>query len=488
MSVFIANFVIGFKKDSVLLNLFGIGFIGGLILFSKLYIDQTFDGQAYHQEIIILLSKGWNPLYEVIDKANVQSIWVNHYPRAYETIAAVFYNLTQSITAVKFINVIFFVLSFLYPFLYFRDIKTQKKAFFIALIIALNPITLIQLMTNLIDGFLYSVSVITFFSYLLGKLNKRFYFDCLVGLLLLINVKFTGLIFGITMFGSVLIYLLLFDKTITQKVVFKKVVFTILLSFPFLFSPYVKNYVTKGHIFYPLMGINKIDFVNYYEPELIKDKGRLTKLFLSNFSSIGNRGDAHLKIPFTFTSNELQKVRNGAPHLGSFGVLWGGILILSLVYYSIYVFKARKRFKFSVFELIIIITILLMVFNKAGWWLRYTPYFWLTPLLLYLSLERYKSDTKYLTLLFGLVVINGLMVLVVSLGLRYSDSNLFKSKLMVLSKKDMPVLVDFKFFLGNKALFKEYKIKYTVGDSKTFVLPKQINDIVVIESYKNRDD
>ena len=482
LSLICVNLVIQFKKDTIKLNILAILLIIFLILISQLYIDLTFDGQSYHQEMIIQLTKGLNPVFEVIDKANVQSVWVNHYPKGYEIIAANFYGLTKRITSVKFINLMFLFLSFLYPFIYFKKEKTIGVAFILALIIAFNPVTLAQLMTNLIDGFLYRSTSIVFFSYLLTKTDKTFFFDFIIGILLLFNVKFTGLIFGFFLVGTLFSYSLVQYKLSHIKIDFKKVIFMILISVPFLFSPYIKNTVDKGHPFYPLMGDNKIDFVDYYVPDVLKDRGKISKLILSNFSSIGNRADTYIKIPFYFTLNELQKMRSGAPHAGSFGVWWGGIVLLTFIYYLWQVFKMTRKFKFSIFELIIALVILLMLMNKAGWWLRYTPYFWLTPLLLILSLMRYNQHMKFLKLFFYLVIFNGLFVLTVSLGLRYQDSMRFKKELISLSKSQKPIPIDFNAYLGNKSLFKEYKINYIESDSKYFVAPKKINDAVVIET------
>ena len=476
----LSNYCIGLKKDSILLN---VGFVICtilLILFSQFYIDLTFDGQAYHQEMMIQMSSGWNPVYELIDDANNQSIWLNHYSKGYEIIGAVFYKLLNNITYVKFINLIFLALSFLYPFNYFKEKISKKKALLIALIIAFNPVTLVQLMTNLIDGFLYSVTVITVFSYLLSKTSKAYFFDFIIGLILLMNIKFTGLVFGVALYGVILIYALFVEK-IKRVILLKKTLLIILIALPFLLTPYIKNFIEKGHPFYPLMGTDKIDFVEDYVPDVIKGKGRLEKIILTNFVSIGNRSDSKLKLPFTFSLNELQKMRNGAPRVGSFGVWWGGLLLFSFMYYFISVFQLRGRFKFSIYEAIICVIILLLLINKAGWWLRYTPYFWLIPILLFLSINQYKETKNGLKILFCLVFINGFLTLIVSLGLRYNDSKEFIYKLNSLKNIKNTIQVDFGAYLGNKALFKEHKIPFVERASKTFTAPEQFNNVVFIE-------
>ena len=476
-----SNFCIGFKKNAIFLNLVSIIIISFLIFLSQFYIDLTFDGQAYHQEMMIQMSNGWNPVYELIDKMNNQSLWVNHYSKGYEVIGAVFYSFLDSITSFKFINTLFLGLSFLYPFLYFRKKNKKNKAILIALIIALNPVVLIQIMTNLIDGFLYCVTIITIFSYLLSRTKKIYVIDFILGFLLLLNIKFTGVVFGIVLYGVILIYKLFIDKE-SIKQVLQRTTLIIIIAIPFLFSPYINNYLEKGHPLYPLMGINKVDFVDDYLPDVLKDRGKLEKLVFTNFVSIGNRGDSKLKIPFTFSLNELQKMRNGAPRVGSFGVWWGGILLVSFLYYFMSIYRIRDKFKLSIYEVIIGVMLLLLLLNKAGWWLRYTPYIWTTPLLLFLSVDRFKKQKIEFKLLFSLVLVNAALTLVVSLGLGYKYSKLFKEQLFCLKDIKTPIEVDFDAYLGNKALFKEFKIPFKEGSKKTFKVPKIFNNIVVIES------
>lgn len=484
LSLIFSNSIIGLKKDVILINFILLGFISLMIYLSKFYIDLTFDGQAYHQEIIIQLSNGWNPIYETIDNSNNQSLWVNHYPKSYEIIATIFYSITDRITGIKFLNLIILVLSFLYPFRYFSKKENFKNAIFIASIIALNPVLLTQLMTNLVDGFLYGLSVILIFSYLLSKREKKYYYDFVFGFLILINVKFTGLVFGFFILSIILLYEL-FTEKLNLVVLLKKIILLSFITIPFLVAPYLKNTISNGHPFYPVMGAGKVDFIDEYIPTVIKDKNKISRLILTNFASIGNRDDSQIKIPFTFSFNELQKLRNGAPRVGSFGVLWGGILLTSFFIYMISIYRLREKFKLSIYELYILVIFFLLLLNKGGWWLRYTPYFWLVPLFFLLSIKRYRNINLYLKGLFFMVAINGLLTLTISLGLRYFDSSKFISKLNGLKKNNKIVTVDFKSYLGNKALFKEYNINYIEANSKFFKNEQIFNNIVVIEKINN---
>ena len=480
LSIILSITYLGFNKKNVINAFVVLGLITVCIFFSRMYIDLTFDGQAYHQEMMIQMSNGWNPIYSSINEANNQSIWVNHYSKAYEVIGSIFYILTGSIQSIKFVNLFILGISFLYPFMYFRKKYVLVKALIFSLIIALNPVNLTQLMTNLIDGFLYSITIVLFFSYLLSRNNKNYVLDFVLATILLINVKFTGVVFGVVIIGMIFLYHIFVDKEVFSAQLKKLVVFTF-LTIPFLFSPYLKNTYQKGHPFYPLMGENNIDFVEDYVPDVIKGKNKVSKVIFSNFAAVGNRSDSKIKIPFTFTFNELQKLRNAAPRVGSFGVLWGGILLLSIIYYLLVLLKFKREFKFSIFELIIAVVVLLLLLNKAGWWLRYTPYFWLTPLLLFFSAQRYSKTNKSLYALCFLVLCNSLLILVVSLGLRFKDSKAFEKRLKELANSEKKIHVDFGAYLGNKVLFEEYQINFTEKKSTTFNDVEVFNNQVLIE-------
>ena len=476
-----SNLIIGLKKDFYKLNISFILFITIILGFSTLFIDLTFDGQAYHQESVIQMSNQWNPLYENINESNNQSLWVNHYARAYEIIGALFFSIFNSIKVTKAINLIFIFVVFFYTKKCASSFSfTNSKSIKVALLVTFNPILITQLTTNLIDGFLYGVSIITICSFLLIKRNKNYTIDFILGLLLLINIKFTGLVFGVFIYGILSIYS--FNQGKKFNKIFKESLILLFLVLPFVVTPYLKNMNQNGHPFYPLMGKEKVDFVEDYVPDVLLPYSNVKRIVVSSFLSIGNRADARFKIPFTFTRNELQKLRNGGARVGDFGPWWGGILIISIIFYLYNIFRYRKKFKISIFEISIFTIILLMFLNKAGWWLRYTPYFWLIPLGVYFSISRLKKSSIFLNVLLMLVVVNSLLIFTVSIGVRYLDSMRMHKKLVELKKVDKVIYVDFDSYLGNKELFKDYNINYIEKNADSFSNPSTLNNVVIIET------
>ncbi|MEQ6124663.1 hypothetical protein AAON49_10710 [Pseudotenacibaculum sp. MALMAid0570] len=443
-----------------------------LFVIINLYIDFTWDGQAYHQEMAIRMAEGWNPITTKQD-----AIWVYHYPKAFETLGAFFYMIFGTIKAVKIPNLFIFLLLFLYSFSYIKKYYSKVESLGISVIIAFNPILLCQLTSNLVDGFLYAICIILVLSYLNLKKNKRYLIDFFLALIILVNIKYTGVVFACAIIGYVGFYELFIKK---NRAIVKKIVIASIAMIPFLYTPYIKNnLIENNHVFYPLMGENKIDFAENYVPEIIKPYNRFERIILANFTTISNRGEGEFKIPFTFSMKELQRYRNGGPRNGILGVWWSGLLLISLLYYFFNLIKLRKEFAFSHFEMIILCILFFTFINKAGWWYRYTPFIWLIPLFLTLSIKRYKKSRLFEYNFLFIAIVNGLLTLSISFGAKYIDTKRFEDNLQKLASKSYRI--DFGDFYGNKILLKEYDIKYIESDKSTFKNPISLNSEVILE-------
>tara|TARA_R110002074_G_scaffold14142_5_gene49408 strand:- start:245 stop:1843 length:1599 start_codon:yes stop_codon:yes gene_type:complete len=479
-SIVISNFILKIKR---FLFYNSISIIVLLICFLLInqYIDLTWDGQAYHQEITLRLADGWNPI-----KTKVSNIWVYHYPKSYETLGVFFYDLFGTVKAIKVTNIIFFIILFLYSNSYLKKHFNKKETFIYSLIITFNPVFLGQLTSNLIDGFLYAIVVILVISYLNIKKKSNYRIDFILAIIILINIKFTGLVFAFFISAYILVNEYLIAKSRTIKI--KEFIFLTILIIPFLYSPYIKNnYLEKGHPLYPVMGDNNFAFIDNYEPDIIKPYHRINKVLISNFTTVTNRKEGEFKIPFTFSIRELQRFRNGNPRLGSFGVWWSGILIFSIFFYAYYVYIHRKKFKLSDYEYIIAVIIFITLINKGGWWFRYTPFIWLIPLLLFLSIKRYQKSKKA-EITFSLIVfINGLLTLSISFGAIYLDTKRFEKKLLNLKSKNINSLkIDFGAFYGNKTLLKEYDISYVEAKKETFKEIIMFNSEVAMDTISEK--
>jgi hypothetical protein len=93
--------------------LLGCSIIAASLLIAIQFYDCSFDGQWYHQDAIMFLTDGWNPIWDPAISNNVVSglnaNYVNHYPKAPWVIEAVLYLFTGNIEAGKAIQLIYLI-------------------------------------------------------------------------------------------------------------------------------------------------------------------------------------------------------------------------------------------------------------------------------------------------------------------------------------------------------------------------------------------
>ena len=70
---------------------------------SRSFFDLSYDGQAYHQEALIQLVRGWNPVYQQLNgpEANNMHRWLNHYSKGVWFYESVIFQVTQNMEAAK---------------------------------------------------------------------------------------------------------------------------------------------------------------------------------------------------------------------------------------------------------------------------------------------------------------------------------------------------------------------------------------------------
>lgn len=99
------------------------------------------------------------------------------------------------------------------------------------------------------------------------------------------------------------------------------------------FNPYIVHLIQGKHVIHPVMGAEKYDIMNTNPPEAFAGKSGAEQLFMSLFSKTENdmNQPLSLKIPFTVTSDELEDAGSADVRIGGFGVLFGGVLCVSVL-------------------------------------------------------------------------------------------------------------------------------------------------------------
>lgn len=342
------------------------------VLLAGAFFDVSWDGPAYHQDAVISLANGWNPLSK-----EDASLWVNHYAKAPWHSGALLYQATGRIQTAKAHQLLLIFAAFLLAASALRRAGVSPAwSLTWGGLAALNPVAICQSLSFYVDGML--ASCLTLFLALLCLI----YFEprrwMLVPMALLvcftINLKFTALVY-IVMFSTASLGFFHWNKSSQLRSVAASLALAIVVGVLAVgYNPYVKNFVDKGHPFYPLMGPSKVDIMTTNSPPDFSHRNRIQKLFFSLFSASSNSLSEFPvpKIPFSILSTEHYPFTTTDTRIGGFGPWFGGALLLSLL-------LIRR----SALLLFVAGCLLVSVFaNPEAWWARYAPQLWLLPIFL----------------------------------------------------------------------------------------------------------
>lgn len=401
--------------------------IAASIAISGQIYDTTYDSNTYHKTSIGELKEGWNPVYETIEEhneseknetklTNTYEIWNNHYAKSYDYYAANIYVVTGNIETGKSIYPITIIATFLICFTYLNTKYQKKISVFLSLLISLNPITLCQLGTFYNDGLLgnYLILMIITLTALLTqeeKINKKYnYALYFITLIILMNIKFTGLVYAGIYSLLYYAYILLNKKqrkehikTITTIGITSLIVGIMVVGL----STYPKNLKNNSHPFYPLYGENSVDIMEGNTPNELKTKNRFERFLIANFSETHNSMELNdkykIKIPFTFKTEELKYYIGPDVRIGGFGVLFSGILIISIIIILKEIIK--QKHKATIYLIPIIGTIILITILKDAWWARYIPQLYITPIIALILNKKEENKKQKITNIALIVVL-----------------------------------------------------------------------------------
>ncbi|MEG2847498.1 MAG: hypothetical protein RR904_01820, partial [Bacilli bacterium] len=375
------------------------------------YHDATYDGSTYHKSTISALKTGWNPvysdLYDFDQKTKLKlipneqaAIWGNHYTKATWIYSANLYSVTNDIESGKSLNwILCFALFFMISgYLMFKF--SYLFAIFIGFLIAGNPIVASQCFTYYVDSLLGLYLFLLIFSLVIfcfnnDKIDKKLkYFLYISSMIMIINIKFTGLAYaGVYCLGFYIYFLICSIKNKQNlKKILRFTIISIITLFVALFivgiSSYCKNYVQKGNPMWPLFGENPIEIMIQNQPDYFQNKTGIEKFLIANFSKTANISqtsglEASFKVPFTVSDDEINSLANVDNRIGGYGVFYSGILIISLLLICISSIKLYKKDKnlFWVLVIPLLVSIILIFTLTDIWWARYFPQLYLFPII-----------------------------------------------------------------------------------------------------------
>ncbi len=355
---------------------------------------------------------------------------VKYYSKGAWIYAASIYNLTNHIEVSKAFNIAFIFGSFLISAAAILSLRKLKVgyALLISLIAAFNPISISQSLSFYVDGQLSSLLVALASLFFLSINTKKiviFAWLIVPIIVLLINVKFTGLVYVSIIL--LLVYACIFISS-KRKREFYKIILPILtgLIIGILFigyNPYITNTINYGHPLNPVAGSGARDIVSSNTPKALRDKNRFEKLFLSifaespsDFEELLESNYIHLKAPFLFRVKDLLTYRSPDRRIGGFGPLFSGLIVLStFLLPSLFKLETQARKIFLVSTGIVLLSV---VANPECWWARFAPQLWLLPVfcITFVSINRDKVSNFLGNSLLIIALINICLVGAIYIG------------------------------------------------------------------------
>ncbi len=403
-------------------------YIAGLVY------DLSYDGQVYHIPAIVALATGWNPLQHdtlsgwnpVYAEAAGADIFIEHYAKGAWYLAASVYKATGNIEHGKGINLLLTFVTFATGIGALQRLGLSMTwSLGIALAAALNPVAIYQASTFYVDGQLASLFTILVFLSIsfLHEPKREFLLPLLSALLLLIELKFTGLVYSTLLVIAVIVAAWLHKgRSVALRYALATGALATLAIGVIGYHPYITNTINNGHPFYPALGSESGRNIQWGQaPDEFMQQDRISKLFLSILSHSSNLYPKY-KPPFKISNSDLLSLTYADTRYAGFGPLFSGVLILSILPLLTlpYTFSRAALFYISLAFATLAATLLI---NPEAWWARLAPQFWLMPLLAItvIALGSKHSIKLWLArLILALMLINSSLILLYNI--RYSHA------------------------------------------------------------------
>jgi hypothetical protein len=443
------------------------------IFISGLFYDISPDGQMYHMESAIQMKAGWNPFKKELPLELNQAIWLNHYGKGVEDPQATIYALTNRLETTKSTNFILLAASFCLTMAFLLRLNrfSFRKNILFSTLLAFNPVTFYQLLNTYVDGQLASflLCFITIACLIYLEANRYFLILLASILIILINIKFTALVFaGIFTTGMLLVFIVGKRWQAFKRTFIVSSIATIFAVGVVGYFPYMINIVRYHDIFYPGLKVLKSEAAKFTVPRLIH-KNQLSKFITSFFSHTDN---LHLtatkdpiirsKIPFTFDKIDLFNASKPyVVYMSGLGPFFSGICLSSIFLFGYWLLKLKDRRTALPFIIMAGTILLSVLIISEAWYARYVPQLWFFPLILLIVTETDQGKTirKIRHFLYIIMLVN-ISFCLASFPYVYYKTAQIKYELDQLKASKQIIPVEFTYFTSNRARFIEYNIPF----------------------------
>lgn len=432
----IASFMLFYKKDNIKQNIISIlvallVFVISICSLGTIY-DTTSDGNTYHKLAIGSMKNGWNPDYmssedftkekgNVFDpgKDNMNTFWIDHYAKGTEIFGAVIYAFTSNIETAKIYTVLIMYSLFGLSLGYLSKRIGLTSSIIISLLLVINPITIVQMNNLYVDAALGLTIIMIIYCLNIQNEDYKYMskretlFILAASIIWSINIKFTGLVYAAIICATFYVYILIkkyrtgkedFISELKLQTIFYIV--TLIISFMIVgYSSYVLNLVHNGNPLYPLYGDEAVQNIGVKEaPKSFQSKNRIETFLISIFSKGENVSaswvtenvvEPKLKIPFTFSKEEIKNYTIPDIRMGGFGPLFSGafIIMVGVMIFILVKLIKNKEYK-KVIPLILLLGVIavIMLLFDGNYWARYIAFIYVLPIIALIYLLKNKDD------------------------------------------------------------------------------------------------
>ncbi len=347
--------------------------------------DTTWDGQAYHQQAVVALARGWNPLGPPLTAADFLSYGnVNYQAKGAWVVEAAVYRATGRIETAKALHLLTMAGAFLAALGALAAVAGlgRAAALCVAAVIAANPVVLNQAFTFYVDGDVASsiAALVALASLAVARRDRLALAGMALVTVLLANAKLTGLVYAVLLLAAAAAAALLAAGVRRALVVGAAGGIALLVAvFGPGWNPYVTNTLREGHPFHPVAGPRAQDIARTSRPESFGPMNRFERLARSTFAITSNeieRG-ARPKVPFVVLGEEGGHCGSCDVRLAGLGPLFSGALVLGAA--ALVLARRRPALAGGLVAAVLLGTVLA---TAEGWWARLAPQLWLVPVAL----------------------------------------------------------------------------------------------------------
>jgi len=459
--------------------------IAASLLFSGRVLDDTWDAQWFHKEAIAQLADGWNPVHGPLTEAQVPDVDVrariDGYAKGAWIWGASLYRLTQRIERAKAFTVplaIAATTACMAALLLLTRLHLLV-VFVCSVLTALNPVSVVETLNVQLDGpmSLLLIIMVASAAVWLAEGSRLALVTGALAAAAAASVKLTGpvfvLIIAFGLVGVAWVFGLLTNKSRDLIWVAPSAA---LLALTLTAGSFVTNWVFFGHPLYPVRGEAPINIVT------APPGNRFEMFIVSALSSSSVQVDDEvaggiilsrrdLKVPFTWTSEDLAAFHSANIRIGGWGPLGGGLLLLCSMIGVAGLAVERRRFALLAGACVPIVASVVVI--PVMWKARFVPQTWILVMLLTIwALEtRGRRFIRLLGwLLLASVALNLSLIGTAHAGWVFRHSAQLKHQLLQLNLGREPLRIDFGRFRAVRLHLAELGVEYTEIDDPSFDL------------------